>query len=40
MLTFALSCTVSELLAILEIFWETGSDVTLISPLGGLAGHI
>ena len=40
MLTFALSRTVSELYAILVIFYVTGSDVTPISPLGGVAGQI
>ena len=40
MLTFALSLTVSELYAILVIFYETGSDVTPISPPGGVSSQI
>ena len=40
MLTLALSRTVSELYAILVIFDVTGSDVTPISPPGGVAGQI
>ena len=40
MLTFALSSTVSQLYAILDIFYETGSDVTQISPPGGVTSQI
>ena len=40
MLTFTLSCAVSELYAILVIFYETGSDVTPISPPGGVKCQI
>jgi hypothetical protein len=40
MLTFALSRAVSEFYAILVIFYETGSDVTPISPLGGVRSQI
>ena len=40
MLTFALSRTLSELYAILVIFNDTGSDVTPISPPGGVTSQI
>ena len=40
MLTFALSRTVSELYAILVTIYETGSDVTPISPPGGVTCQI
>ena len=40
MLTFALARTVSELYEILVIFYDTGSDVTLISPPGGVTSQI
>ena len=40
MVIFALTRTVSELYAILEIFYETGSDETPISPPRGVTGQI
>ena len=40
MLTFALSRTLPELYAILVIFYDTGGDVTPISPPGGVTSQI
>ena len=37
---FALARTVSDLYAIFGVFLHTGSDVTPISPLGGVTGKI
>ena len=38
--TFALTRTVSDLCEIHGVFLHTGSDVTPISPLGGVTGKI